>query len=145
MKLVLLSSALVAIVAGTASASLFLEAPSRNPAPTAPAVVSSPPEPAAIPRPTPRALFETRQDPVPSLRVTARPTVVRKAAGTEGSEARNAASVGEAEARAAILADGYRSVRVLTRLGDGRWTARALRGSTEIAVTVDAEARVSAN
>jgi hypothetical protein len=53
--------------------------------------------------------------------------------------------MGKDVARAAILADGYRSVRALAWNAGGRWTARAMRGDTEIGVSVDAEGRVSAD
>ena len=46
--------------------------------------------------------------------------------------------------RALIEADGYRGVSGLTRDAGGVWRGRALRGSTEIGVAVDANGRVSA-
>ena len=46
--------------------------------------------------------------------------------------------------RTLIEADGYRGVSRLTRGADGVWRGRALRGSTEIGVGVDANGRVSA-
>jgi len=47
-------------------------------------------------------------------------------------------------ARASIETDGYRNVRGLVKSADGTWRARAMRGSTEIAVVVDPSGRVSA-
>jgi adhesin HecA-like repeat protein len=55
------------------------------------------------------------------------------------------ATIGQAAAKAAIEADGYKSVRDLAKAPNGRWTARALRGATEIAVSVAADGSVSAN
>ncbi|HZP99307.1 MAG TPA: hypothetical protein VFB13_07200 [Reyranella sp.] len=52
---------------------------------------------------------------------------------------------GPAAAKAAIEADGYKGVRDLAPGPDGRWTARALRGTTEITVSVGPDGSVSAN
>ena len=46
-------------------------------------------------------------------------------------------------AKTAIEQDGYRNVRGLVRASDGRWHGRALRGSTEIAVSVDPNGNVA--
>jgi len=48
-------------------------------------------------------------------------------------------------AKVAIEQDGYRNVRALTMGADGTWRGRAMRGSTEIAVSVDANGSVSAD
>lgn len=52
---------------------------------------------------------------------------------------------GQADAKAAIEADGYKSVTDIAQAPDGRWTARALRGTTMINLTVAADGSVSAN
>ena len=39
--------------------------------------------------------------------------------------------------RAKIEADGYKDVQGLAMGADGRWHGRAMRGNTEVAVTVD--------
>jgi hypothetical protein len=49
-----------------------------------------------------------------------------------------------ASARAAIEADGYRSVSFLGRESDGSWRARAYRDAIEVQVIVDSAGRVSA-
>ena len=102
-----------------------------------------------------RAAIEVRQPPVP-LRWTYKhhavpvpednapadgPTIsdLVTQAGTD-----QAPPVSQTSAKTAIEADGYRSVRELAQAPDGRWTARALRGTTEITVTVDTEGRVAA-
>jgi hypothetical protein len=163
------TGALLAIVAATASASLFLEAPQRHAIPAAEAAVATPPpQPTVVPRPAPRALFEIRQAPVPSLRLaphttffdkpasmsasvpgsalaSALPNVEQAEASPDAPATSGAPNMSADAARAAILADGYRSVRALEKVDDGHWAARVLRGRTEIAVTVDTEGRVSAN
>jgi hypothetical protein len=48
-------------------------------------------------------------------------------------------------AKAAIEQDGYRNVRALVKSADGTWRGRAMRGSTEITVSVDASGSVSAD
>jgi hypothetical protein len=48
-------------------------------------------------------------------------------------------------AKAAIEQDGYRNVRALAMGADGTWHGRAMRGSTEITVSVDANGSVSAD
>ncbi len=50
---------------------------------------------------------------------------------------------GEAAARAAIEADGYKSVQALRRGDNGVWQAKAFRGKTEVQLTVDARGGVS--
>jgi hypothetical protein len=49
-----------------------------------------------------------------------------------------------AAAKAAIEADGYKSVRVLAKGSSGTWQAKVYRGATEIEVSVDSSGRVSA-
>lgn len=45
-------------------------------------------------------------------------------------------------AKSAIERDGYRSVKVMSKSADGSWRGRAMRGSTEVGVTVDAGGNV---
>jgi hypothetical protein len=51
----------------------------------------------------------------------------------------------DGDAKRAIEFDGYKNVHGLVKGSDGMWHARALRGRTEIAVTVDASGNVSAD
>ena len=51
----------------------------------------------------------------------------------------------EAAAKAAIEADGYKRVSALSHGPDGVWKARALRGETEVLLTVGSAGAVSAN
>ena len=46
--------------------------------------------------------------------------------------------------RTKIEADGYKDVQGLAMGADGRWHGRAMRGSTEVAVTVDDRGNVAA-
>ena len=48
----------------------------------------------------------------------------------------------EADARAAIAADGYKKVLAVSKTTDGTWRARALRGATEVSLRVDAQGNV---
>ena len=50
---------------------------------------------------------------------------------------------GESAAKAAIEADGYKGAKVVRRGDNGIWYAKAMRGTTEVSLTVDAGGRVS--
>jgi hypothetical protein len=94
-------------------------------------------------------LVETRQAPVPIV-VRERPPVALPVVETASAKgACGTGAVAEAEgkgfAKGAIEADGYKSVRNITPGPDGTWRARALRGKTEVVITVDREGRVSAD
>ena len=47
----------------------------------------------------------------------------------------------EQGARTAIEADGYKAVRSLRRSVDGGWSARALRGTIDVGLSVEFEGR----
>jgi hypothetical protein len=53
-------------------------------------------------------------------------------------------NMSEAAAKAAIEADGYKGVRALARGSDGVWKASALRGQTEVLLSVGPTGSVSA-
>lgn len=94
-------------------------------------------------------LVETRQAPVPIL-VRERPAVAVPVVETASATAPVLPStVADAEgnkfAKGAIEADGYKFVKNITAGPDGTWRARALRGKTEVVLTVDREGRVSAD
>jgi hypothetical protein len=55
------------------------------------------------------------------------------------------AKMTETTAKAAIEADGYRGVHAMARGSDGTWRALAMRGGTEVSLTVEAAGSVSAN
>jgi hypothetical protein len=112
--------------------------------------------PLVAPNPEPvvkKASVEVRQAPVPLL-MKARPPIEQKtvdvpATAPEGSpktgdvSGESAAKAGESAAKAAIEADGYKGVKVLRQGVNGIWYARAMRGATEVPLTVDAAGRVS--
>jgi hypothetical protein len=51
----------------------------------------------------------------------------------------------EAKAKAAIEADGYKGVTALRKGENGTWRAKAMRGKTEVMLTVDASGSVAAD
>ena len=53
------------------------------------------------------------------------------------------AAPSDSTAKTSIEMDGYRNVRALARSPDGSWHGRAMRGGTEIAVSVDPNGNVS--
>ena len=144
---------LVALASGmVVSAYLIGPAPAATTAPTAPLAV------AAVTPSQPGSRIKTLQAPVPllvgkhdqyfdvsSVPDTAIPGAT--AAGTPGAavgdnqQASTAAD--DAAAKASIQMDGYRNVRGLVRAPDGSWHGRAMRGGTEIAVSVDSTGNVS--
>ena len=105
-----------------------------------------------------KASVETKQAPVP-LQVKPRPpvnvpVVEDKAADAKAGEAKTSATGdqpaagdmgGEAAAKAAIEADGYKGVKILRKGVNGIWHASGLRGSATVMLTVDASGSVSAN
>jgi len=100
-----------------------------------------------VPEPSP---FDTTRAPVPLLFAhrsspvapPARQEAVQRE--IDAASARDSADE-KAMARAAIERDGYKGVHALSRGANGLWQARALRGTTEVAVTVDQARKVSAN
>lgn len=95
----------------------------------------------------PARSIEARQAPVP-FQMAARPSFVPPPEPDPAADKAAKAETGESNegaAKAAIMADGYKAVRGLTKAADGTWRGRALRGTTEIQVTVDAQGRVSAD
>lgn len=114
------------------------------------ATVSGPAAPATRPVPdtgVSKPLVEVRQAPVP-LQIRERPPVVlpataETASATMPSAVPTADAEGGSFARSAIEADGYKAVKNIVAGPDGTWRARALRGRTEVVLTVDREGRVS--
>lgn len=51
----------------------------------------------------------------------------------------------EAKAKAAIEADGYKGVTMVRKGDNGTWRAKAMRGKTEVMLTVDASGAVAAD
>jgi hypothetical protein len=148
--------ALVMTTAGVASA--FAPVP-QDSAPRPPtrdlAMPVVAPQPAAalaaapVPEPVVKKVsVEVRQAPVPLL-MKPRPPVEEKTidaatvAATPEVSAKTPDATGDSAAKAAIEADGYKGVKALRQGGNGIWFARAMRGTTEVALTVDASGRVS--
>lgn len=98
-------------------------------------------------------LVETRQAPVPLVGRERPPisapapatAIVESASATTPAQQISGDAEGNGFARGAIEADGYKFVRNITPGPDGTWRAWALRGKTEVVLTVDREGRVSAD
>ncbi|HTR82863.1 MAG TPA: hypothetical protein VMI56_00195 [Reyranella sp.] len=155
MKLALTTLGVLALIAGTASAALFGSSDQNGtaatlaPKPLAPVVASTVPLPEPARR-APAPLFKVKGEPVPQLGLAKHMPYVAPAADDKSDSPPQALAteplkMGEDAARAAITTDGYKSIRSITRAADGSWTARVLRGNTEIGVTVSADGRVSAD
>jgi hypothetical protein len=148
--------ALVMSVAGVASAFAPLpkDSSARPPArELALPVAAKQPDPTPVaPAPEPvvkKASFEIKQAPVPLI-MRARPTIETPVfdADAVGPEvpvlAKSAdAPADNSAAKAAIEADGYRNAKVVRQGENGIWYAKAMRGTTEVSLTVDATGRVS--
>jgi hypothetical protein len=105
---------------------------------------------AVAPPPPPPSTIKTFRAPVPLLIgahsefFTASPTDATPVPAPSTDIATIApARIDDAAARVAIEQDGYRNVKELVKGPDGSWHGRALRGSTEVAVRVDASGSVA--
>ncbi len=112
------------------------KAPAPLARPAAPTVVATrPPVPLVRPQPTSYFTPEPAADGNPS----------EPAQGETAALTADQPSAGDdSEAKRAIEFDGYKNVHAVVKGSDGMWHARAMRGRTEIAVTVDASGNVSA-
>ncbi len=105
----------------------------------------APPPPTTTAKPA--STISTARPPVPLL-VSRRSAYVgpesqqEQPKSAETSVAENA-TPSDAAAKAMIEADGYKRVTGLAKGPDGKWRGRALRGATEVAVSVDAGGSVS--
>jgi hypothetical protein len=116
----------------------------RQPFPAS--IIATPPNvaepgPAAEQRPS----LQIRQAPVPLLMKARTPIEVDLGDAASISAPPPRSDIADGVAKAFIEADGYKSVSVLSRGQDGVWRAKALRGTTEVLITVDAQGNVSAN
>lgn len=153
MKRGLLILPLLAVMAGVASAQMLQ--PSAVPSATPPATASAPMPvrvkaelpPPPRPEATPARIAQTvvaRQAPVPMVLTKRPPALAPVAANAEAATAESATrQFGESEARAAIEADGYKRPRIVSKRADGTWHARALRGTVEVSLRVDAQGNVT--
>jgi hypothetical protein len=107
------------------------------------APISVAPAPAPVVK---KASLEARRAPVPLL-MKPRPTIEQPIfdADAVGPEvpAKIGDGSGERAAKAAIEADGYKGVKLLRQGANGLWYAKAMRGTTEVPLTVDAVGRVA--
>ena len=133
---------------GPARGAATQSSPSPAPAPKAEAV-------APVPKAAPPTLATSRP-PVPLVRPQPTsyftPAVPDKpAADGDPAQTQTAALTTDGappedgDAKRAIEFDGYKNVHAMVKGSDGMWHARAMRGRTEIAVTVDASGNVSAD
>jgi hypothetical protein len=139
--------------AGVASAHVFMPLPertgtlARSTEQSQPPLLALPTKVSALPA-RPALSLDATRPPVPVLFQNRRlfgPAA--EAAATPSSSAADTVPLGnmsEAAAKAAIEADGYKGVRALARGSDGLWKASALRGQTEVLLSVDPTGSVSA-
>ena len=139
--------AVVMTVAGVASAfALGPQEPAARDLPM-PVVARQPAAISVAPAPVAKnASFEARRAPVPLL-MKPRPTIEQPLfdADAVGPEvpAKIGGGAGESAVKAAIEADGYKRAKVVRQGDNGIWYAKAMRGTTEVSLTVDAGGRVS--
>jgi hypothetical protein len=80
----------------------------------------------------------------PRVPIAVKETPPQEANRAETASAETIQGLSDANAKAAIEADGYKRVRVLSKAEDGVWHARAYRGATEIGLRVDPQGNVMA-
>jgi hypothetical protein len=153
MKLRFLVLGLLAATASVASAHVFMPLPDRTGAlarsteQSQPPLMALPTKASALPARRASSLDTTRP-PVPIVLPHRRLFVpANEAVSTPYSSVAGTAppvKMTETAAKAAIEADGYKGVRALTRGPDGVWKASALRGQTEVLLSVGPTGSVSA-
>jgi hypothetical protein len=123
-----------------AARDLSMPVVAKQPAPTS---VAPAPAPAPVVK---KASFEARRPPVPLL-MKPRPTIEQPIFDADAVGPEVPAKIGDGSggsaAKAAIEADGYKGVKVLRQGANGLWYAKAMRGTTEVPLTVDAAGRVA--
>jgi hypothetical protein len=137
--------ALAATVLVAGVASMLAVMPSGQSARSTPVEAKPSPELAAVAA-AGKPSLEARHAPVP-LVLKPRPTVelpaVAEAAQPPPETAKAPDPAGGAAAKAAVELDGYKAVKVLRKGDNGLWYAEALRGSTKVRLTVDAQGTVT--
>ena len=114
-------------------------------APPAPVVATAPAVAELGPAAEQQPYLQMRQAPVPLLMKARTPVEALPADAAVVSAPPPRSDVSKGAAKTLIEADGYKSVSVLGRRKDGVWQAKALRGTTEVLITVDAQGNVSAD
>jgi len=141
-----MSKHILTVVVLVALIGTFLAAP-LAPGPTG-AVAPRPTQVAAVTPPANAvaSTLDARQAPIPLVRnlpPSLTPAVLPGAAQSRSEQRTRDDSDRKSAVRAAIEADGYRTVTVLGRGTDGAWRAKAYRGTTEVRLLVDDAGRVS--
>lgn len=113
------------------------------PAPAGVTKISTAPQPELLRPPVPylhaaRPAVPVKEDKVADKNDKNADTAAAPAAPVPAAEDREGARL----AKSAIERDGYRAVKVVSKSADGAWRGRAMRGATEVGVTVDAEGNV---
>ncbi len=143
MKRALIILPLLAVLAGVASAQM-LQSPAASPVPARAKAELPPPSPTEAPAGRIAQPMVARQAPVPMLLTSRPPALAAVAAGAQAAPAEAASrQFNETDARAAIEADGYKKPRIVNKGADGTWHARALRGTVEVSLRVDAQGNVT--
>jgi hypothetical protein len=153
MKFRFLALGLLATTASVAGAHVFMPlaeragALARSTEQSRPPLMALPTDVSALPARSAPSL-DAGRPPVPVLFSHRRAFVpANEAASTLSPSAADTAPPGsmtEAAAKAAIEADGYKGVRALARGSNGVWKASALRGQTEVLLSVGPTGSVSA-
>jgi hypothetical protein len=117
--------------------------------PTASRPAPAPAPAVAVAASTPaKSTLEARQAPVPLVLKTRTSVALPdfdSAAPASAPAAEAKANEGDGgAAKAAVEADGYKSVKVLRKGANGLWYAEALRGKTKVLLTVDSQGNVAA-
>jgi len=147
MKFRFLALGLLATTASVAGAHALVPLPERAGAleQSRPRRMALPTPAAALPAQSAPSLDASRP-PVPVLFSHRRPFVpADEAASPPAADTAPPGSMSERAAKAAIEADGYKGVRALARGSGGVWKASALRGQTEVLLSVSPTGSVSAS
>ena len=80
--------------------------------------------------------------PSPSPTTPSSPSTTAPGSGASGSIGTQGSLVDETSVKAKLAAEGYTGVKDLKKNADGSWTGKAMKGSTEMAVSIDATGEV---
>jgi hypothetical protein len=152
MKRVALAITLLGVIAGTASAAIFVPPPAPEANRPRPPKVAQAVEVVKAAKLEPMPSLEHAKPPVPMANLPKRKPIPQAAAPADRQQqaaatpsAPDLSDPSAAKAKASVELDGYKGVRLVAQLPDGRWKARAMRGRTEIGVTVEPDGSVRAD
>lgn len=140
----MMNNLLNVIVLGSLVGTFVVFAPAPDPRPMAtrpsPSNVAAAPPVVAV-----SATVSSQQPPIPLVRSQRTlPAVATSPEARTYEAAREPQDdFDKTAAKAAIEADGYKGVTVLSKGADGIWRAKGYRGRTEVQLTVDSAGRVS--